>query len=313
MERVKYSVVVPAYNEEEVLPHTHKRLTAVMQGLDGEYEIIYVNDGSRDNTLAILKELAKDDPHVVAIDFSRNFGQQAAVTAGMHRAKGQAVILIDADLQDPPEVIPQMVERWRQGADVVYGKRKLRKGETFFKKITSKLYYRLFRFLSGSNAPLDTGDFRLMDRKVVDEVGSMTEHNRYIRGMISWVGFKQEPVEFIREEREYGETKYGFHQMLRLAIDGIVGFSLKPLTIAIPFGVFLMAASFLALIIEVVLLFTGGLYGALYPLLTGLFFLMGVLLVILGILGGYVGRIYDEAKARPNYIINEIISQKEED
>ena len=310
MEQPKFSVVVPAYNEEEVLPHTHKRLTAVMEGL-GSYEIIYVNDGSRDNTLSILKELAEKDPHVVAVYFSRNFGQQAAVTAGMHAARGRAVILIDADLQDPPETIPKMVERWRAGADVVYGKRKLRKGETFFKKITSKLYYRVFRFLSGSNAPLDTGDFRLMDRKVVDEINAMTEHNRYVRGMISWVGFRKEPVEFIREEREYGETKYGVRQMVRLAIDGIVGFSLKPLTITIPMGLVVAVASLIALIVELVLALCGRMIPLVYPLLTGLFLFVGLLFVIIGILGGYIGRIYDEAKERPNYIINEIITQEE--
>ena len=310
MEQPKFSVVVPAYNEEEVLPHTHKRLTTVMEGL-GSYEIIYVNDGSRDNTLSILKELAEKDAHVVAVDFSRNFGQQAAVTAGMHAARGRAVILIDADLQDPPETIPKMVERWRAGADVVYGKRKLRKGETFFKKITSKLYYRVFRFLSGSNAPLDTGDFRLMDRKVVDEINAMTEHNRYVRGMISWVGFRQEPVEFIREEREYGETKYGVRQMVRLAIDGIVGFSLKPLTITIPMGLVVAVASLIALIVELALALCGRMIPLVYPLLTGLFLFVGLLFVIIGILGGYIGRIYDEAKERPNYIINEIITQEE--
>ncbi len=306
MATIVYSVVVPCFNEQEVLPQTHERLTGVLQGMNEPYEIIYVNDGSRDDTLSVLKELHEKDEHVVVISFSRNFGQQAASSAGLDASRGKAVILIDADLQDPPEVIPEMAAVWKQGdADIVYGKRKSREGETAFKKMTSAMYYRVFRFLSGTKAPLDTGDFRLMDRKVVDQLVSMGEHNRYLRGMVSWVGFTQVPVEFERKQRAAGETKYGFKQMMRLAMDGIYAFSFKPLTLASRLGTLTVFGSFVALIVQLVLLLTGQEILATSFALTGLYLLIGILFLFMGLMGNYLGRVYDETKNRPLYIVDE--------
>ena len=201
------SVIVPLYNEEEVLPESYRRLTNVLSGMEENYELIFVNDGSRDKTFAMASDIQKKDPHVVLVDFSRNFGQQMAVSAGLDQARGDAVVIIDADLQDPPELIPQMVEMWKDGVEVVYGKRKSRQGESVFKKFTSFAYYRVLDALSGWKIPKDTGDFRLMDKRVVDVMRSMPEHNRYLRGMVAWAGFRQEPLEFDREERFAGVTK----------------------------------------------------------------------------------------------------------
>ena len=310
MATVIFSVIVPCFNEQEVLPITHQRLTAVMQGLGEEYELIYVDDGSRDETLPILRRLHEEDPHAVVVSFSRNFGQQYAITAGLHAARGQAIVLIDADLQDPPEVIPAMVEKWREGADVVYGKRLSRAGETFFKKFTSKAFYRVFSALSETKAPLDTGDFRLMDRKVVRELDAMGEHNRYLRGMVSWVGFKQEAVEFERQERLAGETKWGTRQMISLANDGLIGFSKKPLKIATRLGILLSAGSFIwTLVALILLLFNYDITGITFAF-CGLFFVAGLLFICMGLLGTYIGRIYDETKNRPNYIVNEFLRRK---
>lgn len=299
------SIVVPAFNEAPVIEMTHKRLTNVMQKLDISYEILYVDDGSSDNTLDILKSLADDDPHVVILSFSRNFGQQAATSCGMKYSKGKAVVLIDADLQDPPEVIEEMVKEWKNGADVVYGVRKSRRGETLFKRITSWVYYRVFQFLSGSNAPLDAGDFRLMDRQVVNALNSMPEHNRYIRGMVTWVGYQQVPVEFERVERAAGETKYSFVRMLSLANDGIVGFSVKPLTFAWKIGLLTLLFSLVFFIKQGFYALAGRTVTATTLILGGVFVMLSVVLIMLGILGGYVGRIYDEVKQRPLYIVEE--------
>lgn len=313
MARIIYSIVVPCFNEQEVLPKTHQRLTAVMRGMGEPYEIVYVNDGSRDDTLFVLKELYGADDHVVVISFSRNFGQQAASSAGLDAARGKAVVLIDADLQDPPEVIPEMAKIWKDGADIVYGKRKSREGETVFKKITSAAFYRVFRWLSSSNAPLDTGDFRLMDRKVVDQLVSMGEHNRYLRGMVSWVGFDARPVEFERKERAAGETKYSAKQMFRLASNGIFAFSTKPLTLATRLGITISFLSLAGLIAELVLLLTGaGITGTLIAI-TGLYLLLGMLFMCLGLAGSYLGRVYEEVKNRPLYIVDEFYRKKDRD
>ncbi len=306
MANIVYSIVVPCFNEQEVLPQTHQRLSSVMKGMNEPYEILYINDGSRDNTLPVLKKIYEADEHVVVISFSRNFGQQAASSAGLDAARGKAVILIDADLQDPPEVIPEMAAVWKQGdADIVYGKRKSREGETAFKKLTSAMYYRTFRFLTGNNAPLDTGDFRLMDRKVVDQLVSMGEHNRYLRGMIGWVGFTQVPVEFERKQRAAGETKYGFKQMMRLAMDGIFAFSIKPLTLANRLGTLCVFGSVTALIVQLILLLTGADITATSFALTGIYLLLGFLFMSVGLMGNYLGRVYEEAKNRPLYIVDE--------
>ncbi|MBQ9988579.1 MAG: glycosyltransferase family 2 protein [Clostridia bacterium] len=307
-----YSVVVPCFNEQEVLPQTHARLSAVLTEMGDPYEIVYVNDGSRDDTLSVLEGLYEQDKsHVTVVNFSRNFGQQAASTAGMATARGRAVVLIDADLQDPPEVIPEMAAAWKAGADIVYGRRRSRSGESVFKKLTSALYYRMFRFLSDTNAPLDTGDFRLMDRRVCEQVLAMGEHNRYLRGMISWVGFKSVPVEFDRADRAAGETKYGLKQMVRLAGDGIMSFSFKPLRLIGTLGALIMAGSFIALSVFMVLLLCGKPITGLTFALAGLYFLIGGLFGCLGLMGGYLGRVYEEVRDRPLYIIEKLYREDE--
>ena len=242
------SVIVPLYNEEEVIGESYRRLTQVMSSMEEDYELIFVNDGSRDKTFDLARGIQEKDPHVVLVDFSRNFGHQIAITAGMDMTRGDAVIVIDADLQDPPELIPKMVEMWRGGAEVVYGKRASRQGETAFKKLTAFCYYRVLDALSGWKIPKDTGDFRLMDRKVADVLRSMPEHNRFLRGMVSWLGFRQVPLEFVREERFAGTTKYPLKKMLKLASDGIVSFSGKPFGIMRVLGGLLLAAGLVDLL-----------------------------------------------------------------
>lgn len=311
MANIAISVVVPCYNEQEVLMQTHARLTQVLSPMRVPYEIIYVDDGSRDETLSILKGLHREDAHVVVISFARNFGQQAASSAGLDASRGQAVVLIDADLQDPPELIPQMIELWQQGVEVVYGKRKKRAGENLFKKMTSALYYRIFRWLSDSNAPLDTGDFRLMDRKVVDALNAMGEHNRYLRGMVNWVGFTQQAIEFDRKERAAGQTKYGLKQMLRLASDGIFSFSIKPLTLATRIGGLVTFGAVAAWIVQLILRISGYVFRFSDVALVGLFFLMGILFMCLGLMGSYLGRISEESKNRPIYIVSEFYRRKQ--
>ena len=307
-EKVRYSVVIPVYNEEEVVEESYKRLKGVMDSLGEGYELIFVNDGSRDNTPNILRELCEKDTRVKMLDFSRNFGHQIAITAGMDHSSGQAIIVIDADLQDPPEIIPKMIEAWRNGFDVVYGKRIKRKGETAFKKITALVFYRILNKLTSVNIPLDTGDFRLIDRKVNDVMKEMKERDRYVRGLVSWIGFKQTAIEYIREERWAGETKYPLKKMLKFALDAIISFSYKPLKIASYLGFILSIGSFAYLLVV--------LYQKLFTMNTvpgwasqtaiNLFF-HGITLLMLGIIGEYIGRIYEEAKNRPLYVIRERI------
>lgn len=221
------SLVVPVFNEQEVLDESFRRMDAAMRATGHPYEIIYVNDGSRDDTLAILRRIAAGAPQVRVLSFSRNFGHQLAVTCGMDAARGSALIIIDVDLQDPPELIPEMVRRWKAGADIVYGKRIRREGETLFKKLTASAYYRLLSWMSAYPIPLDTGDFRLLDRRVADVFLQMREHNRFLRGMSAWMGFSSEPLEYERQERAAGSTKYSLKKMLRLAADGITGFPIS--------------------------------------------------------------------------------------
>jgi dolichol-phosphate mannosyltransferase len=303
---MKYSVVVPAFNEQEVLPLSYPRLKAVMDTL-GDYEIIFVNDGSRDDTLRILKEIAAKDKHVKVLSFSRNFGHQEAVSAGMAASSGQAVIIIDCDLQDPPEVIPDMVKRWQAGADIVYGQRTKRKGETAFKKLTAWMYYRILRTLGGQYIPANTGDFRLIDRKVCDTLNAMPEKNRFLRGMAAWSGFKAEPYEYVRDERAAGKTKYSMKKMLKLAGDGITSFSNKPLKFAMGLGIAVLMLSCLYLIIAIVLAALG-IWLIEHVLFAIAFALIGCVFICLGIIGLYLGRIYDEAKGRPIYIVDEKIN-----
>jgi dolichol-phosphate mannosyltransferase len=298
------SVVVPCYNEQEVLPETHARLTEVLSGLDEDYELIYVNDGSTDETGPILADLARKDANVRALFFSRNFGHSAAVTAGIDHAEAEGVVLIDADLQDPPEVIEEMVRRWRAGADVVYGVRSMREGESLFKRGTAWLFYWLINRLASFDLPRNAGDFRLMDRKVVEALRMMGEQDRYIRGMVTWVGFRQEPVAFQRRKRQAGRTKYPLRKMIRFGADAVLSFSVKPLRVATWTGVLASIVAFAGLVYALaVRLFTGDWQAGWASLAVAVFFLGGVQLICLGILGEYIGRIYREAKARPLYLI----------
>lgn len=292
------------YNEEEVIETTYRRLTSVLEPIGETYELVLVNDGSRDRTAEIVRSLCASDPRVKLVDFSRNFGHQIAVTAGMDYASGRAVVLIDADLQDPPELIPEMVARWREGYDVVYGKRTVRKGETWFKKVTAAAFYRLLRSLTSVNIPLDTGDFRLMDRKVSDTLSSMRENSRFIRGMVSWAGFRQTYVEYVREERFAGETKYPLTKMIRLSLDAITSFSTKPLKLAGILGFLLSAAGFIYLLIVLYLrLFTDSTTQGWTSLIVISLLFHGITLSLLGVLGEYIGRTYEEAKRRPLYVV----------
>lgn len=303
----KYSVIIPAYNEEEVIAHSYARLTHVMSECDGDYELIFVNDGSGDKTADILNTYALNDAHVKLIDFSRNFGHQIAISAGLDYATGDAVAVIDADLQDPPEVIIKMIEKWKEGYDVIYGKRIKRKGETIFKKFTAKVFYRFLRSMTDVDIPTDTGDFRLMDRKVCDAMRSLTEKNRYVRGLVSWVGFKQTSVEYIRDERFAGETKYPLKKMIKFASDGIMSFSFKPLKIAEFLGMGIAAISFIYMIIAIIQKFMGLTVPGWASILAVSLFFNGVILLMLGIVGEYIGRIYDEVKGRPLYIIKNTV------
>lgn len=308
-----YSVVIPLFNEELVVNETYKRVRAVMDSTGEPYEIIFVNDGSRDGTLGKIREIAKSDKNICLISFSRNFGHQSAITAGMDYSKGQAVIVIDADLQDPPEVMLKMIEKWKEGYEVVYGLRIKRKGETFFKKATAKIYYRILNKLTNVDIPADVGDFRLIDRKVCDALKKLPERNRYVRGLISWLGFKQTGVEFEREERLAGETKYSLGKMIKLAIDGITSFSYKPLKLASYMGAVISALGFLYLLVVVCQkLFTDTTIQGWASLVAITLFFNGIILIILGIIGEYIRRIYDEAKGRPIYIISEMVGFDED-
>jgi dolichol-phosphate mannosyltransferase len=306
-----YSIVIPAFNEQDVLRMSYERLKAVMNKLD-DYELIFINDGSRDDTLNILKSIAEEDSAVKVLSFSRNFGHQEAVSAGMAHAGGDAVIIIDCDLQDPPEVIPDMVEKWRAGADIVYGQRTRRKGETAFKKLTAWLYYRMLKWLGGQYIPANTGDFRLIDRKVCDTLNNMPEKNRFLRGMAAWSGFHAVPHEYVRDERAAGETKYSMKKMLKLAGDGITSFSNKPLKFPLYFGIGVGFLSCIYLVLGIILSALG-MWTFFHILFALVFGLIAAVMTCLGIFGLYLGRIYDEAKDRPIYIISEKIGFNRED
>lgn len=306
---MKISVVIPAYNEQAVLKMSYQRLKKTMDTFE-DYELIFVNDGSRDDTLNQLRQLAAEDKHVKVLSFSRNFGHQEAVSAGMAKSSGDAVVIIDCDLQDPPELIPDMVKKWQNGADIVYGRRVKRKGETAFKKLTAWLYYRVLKSLGGQYIPANTGDFRLIDRRVCDVLTRMPERNRFLRGMAAWSGFKAEPIDFVRDERAAGETKYSMKKMFKLAGDGIMAFSNKPLRFPLYFGMFLSAAAVVYLVLAIVFV-SMNTWAAFHLLFALVFCLTAGLFLTLGIFGLYLGRIYDEAKARPIYIIDEQINLEE--
>lgn len=298
------SLVVPAFNEEEAMEQSFERTYRAMRSIGYPFEIIYIDDGSRDRTWEIISRLAREHEEVKALRFSRNFGHQLAVTAGMDEAKGDAVIIMDADLQDPPEVIADMVKAWEQGADIAYGKRLHRKGETAAKKLTAWCYYRLLNFMSAYPIPLDTGDFRLLDKAVADEFKVLREHNRFLRGMSAWLGYNAVPVEYVREERCAGKTKYTLKKMLRLAADGIFGFSSRPLTLIGWAGLAVLCIALLGLIATIACAAVTGVPGWLWAV-CALVLLDGVILCAVGVQGAYTQRIYDEVKGRPLYIIKE--------
>ena len=298
------SLVVPAFNEEEAMEQSFERTYRAMSSIGYPFEIIYIDDGSRDGTWEIISRLAREHEEVKALRFSRNFGHQLAVTAGMDEAKGDAVIIMDADLQDPPEVIADMVKAWEQGADIAYGKRLHRKGETAAKKFTAWCYYRLLNFMSAYPIPLDTGDFRLLDKAVADEFKVLREHNRFLRGMSAWLGYNAVPVEYVREERCAGKTKYTLKKMLRLAADGIFGFSSRPLTLIGWAGLAVLCIALLGLITTIACAAVTGVPGWIWAV-CALVLLDGVILCAMGVQGAYTQRIYDEVKGRPLYIIKE--------
>ena len=299
-----FSVVVPAYNEEEVLPQSFERLDAVLRGMGEPYELIFVDDGSRDGTAGILRDLAAAHPQVRTLHFSRNFGHQAAVSAGVNVARGDAIVIIDCDLQDPPELIPLMAEKWREGYEVVYGKRSQRDGETAMKKLTAWGFYRVLRGMSGVPIPADTGDFRLIDRRVADVLRAMPEHRRFLRGLFAWMGFRQTEVLFHRSARFAGETKYTLKKMLRLAGDGILSFSDKPVLWLLAGGVGFTALGAVWLLVRLILALCGH-AGAIASLAGLMIFLCGLVLTGMGVLGMYVTRSYDEVQGRPLYIVAE--------
>ena len=310
----KISVIIPVFNETEVIDVTYKRMKSVMDGIEMEYELIFVNDGSRDDTEHKIAGYAKKDKTVKLLSFSRNFGHQCAISAGMDYASGDAVVVIDADLQDPPELIPKMIKKWQEGYEVVYGKRLKRKGETLFKKATAKLFYRTLKHLTSVDIPVDTGDFRLIDRKVCDVFRRLQEKNRFIRGLVSWIGFRQTYVEYVREERLAGEPKYPLKKMMRFAMDGILSFSYIPLKIASFLGFLISGLSFLYLIFVLIqkLFYPAGLVPGWTSIVAVLLIFNGIILILLGVIGEYIGRIYDEVRNRPLYIIDKKVNLDDE-
>lgn len=302
------SVVVPCYNEEEGIGACHARLTTVLQGMSEGYEIIYIDDGSRDRTAELLRALHEQDPHVVVLRLSRNFGHQPAVSAGLTMTRGEATVIIDADLQDPPELIPEMVALWRHGYQVVYGVRSSREGETTFKLWTAKLFYKTINRLSDIDIPLDTGDFRLIDHRVVEAFRQMPERHRLLRGMSSWIGFSQVGLNYHRASRVLGETKYPLKKMLSLALDGIVSFSTVPLRLVTLIGFCSAGISFLGIVYSILVrLFTHSWVRGWAISFIGMLFMSGVQLLCLGILGEYIGRIYTESKQRPLFLLREVL------
>ncbi|MBR5292586.1 MAG: glycosyltransferase family 2 protein [Clostridia bacterium] len=303
----KLSLVVPVFNEQEVMPESFRRTRDAMETIGYPYEIIYIDDGSRDGTWDILCQIAAENPQVTALRFSRNFGHQPAVTAGMDAAEGDAVIIMDADLQDPPEVIADMVKAWEQGADIAYGKRLKRHGETVMKKLTAWCYYRLLSAMSAYPIPLDTGDFRLLDKAVADRFRELREHNRFLRGMSAWMGYNAVPVEYVRHERAAGKTKYSLKKMLKLAADGIFGFSSKPLSMITYVGAGVLVAALAGIVITTACAATVGAAGWLWGLWI-LAALDGMILLCMGVQGEYMQRIYDEVQGRPLYVVKERIN-----
>jgi len=304
----KYSLVIPIYNEERTIPTLYQRVSAVMDGLDDPSELILVNDGSQDRTLALLRELHDRDDRVVYLSLARNFGHQIAVTAGLNYVRGEAIIVLEGDLQDPPELIPDLLALWRQGYQVVYAQRAKRVQEGWFKRLCAYVFYRLLKHLADVDIPTDTGDFCLMDRQVVDLLNQMPERNRYLRGLRAWVGFKQTAFKFDRDSRFAGKVKYTFAQSLGLAINGLVSFSSVPLRLSTYLGLF---SAVLAIVMAILVLYwrifiPNSTLTGFATIAIAIFFLGAVQLISIGILGEYIGRIYEEVKNRPLYTLSEV-------
>ena len=313
MARPTLSLVLPVFNEEEVIPELHEQLQSFLKELDLDAEVVFVDDGSRDKTFEMLEKLVEKDSRYSILSFARNFGHQTAITAGVDHARGEAVVVMDADLQDPPSVVLEMIAKWRAGYDVVYGKRRSREGETIFKKLTAAIFYRTFAAMIPIEVPLDTGDFRLMSRRVVLVLRGLRESHRFVRGMVSWVGFKQTAVLYDRPARFAGSTKYPLRKMVRFAIDGITSFSVLPLRFSTYLGMIVATLSLLyaawALVDHFVLNHTVPGWTALVVLIA---LLSSVQLLMIGILGEYVGRIYEEVKRRPLYVVRERVNLEDD-
>jgi dolichol-phosphate mannosyltransferase len=307
------SLVLPIFNEEAVIPELHARLQEFLPRLGLDTEVVFVDDGSKDRSLELLRAIAANEPRYRVVSFARNFGHQAAITAGIDHARGEAVVVMDADLQDPPEVVLEMVAKWREGFDVVYGRRRSRQGETRLKLLTAKWFYRIFARMIPIEVPLDTGDFRLMSRRIVVVLRELRETHRFVRGLVAWLGFRQTAVLYDRPVRFAGETKYPFAKMLRFAIDGITSFSILPLRFATYLG---MLISALSVAVAIWALGARFVFHATVPGWTTLIVLVSLLasvqLIMTGILGEYIGRIYEQVKARPLYVLSELINFADE-
>jgi len=308
------SIIIPIYNEEKNIALLYNRLTTALQPINAHLELIFINDGSSDNSISLIKELSQKDPAVKYIDFSRNFGHQIAVTAGIDFAQGDALVIIDADLQDPPEVIVDLFKKFEQGYSVVYAKRALRKGENALKLLTAKVFYQILSKITSVNIPVDTGDFRIIDRKVVEVLKKMPEQNKFLRGQIAWVGFKQTYVEYEREERYAGKTGYTYKKMIKFALDGITSFSDLPLKIATLTGFGVSGIAFILMLYTLYSRFFSHNYVPGWPsLMITILFIGGIQLIGIGIIGEYIGRISSNTRNRPLYVINESnIKEKEE-
>jgi dolichol-phosphate mannosyltransferase len=299
------SLVIPAFNEVENLGPLYQRVVASVDPVVDAFELLFVDDGSTDSTWEKVLELRSNDARVRGVRLARNFGHQAAVTAGIDAARGQAVVILDADLQDPPEVIPELVEKWKEGFEVVYGRREHRDGESLFKKASAAGFYRILRFVTRMDIPVDTGDFRLLGPRAIAAFRALPERNRFIRGLVSWIGFRQCSVSYRRQQRYTGETKYPLRKMVSLALDGITSFSRMPLRLATWAGFLVSTLAFLYIVVVIVLKIKGINWPGYTSIMASILFLGGVQLIVTGILGEYVGRIYDEVKNRPLYLVGE--------
>ncbi len=305
----KYSFVVPAYNEEANIPALCERLEILMKNTDELWEVIFVNDGSTDNTYSVLKNLSAKNKHIKFIDLSRNFGHQAALSAGLGNAKGNAIISMDCDLQDPPEVIQEMIEKWKQGFHIVYARRRNFRKDSIIKKVGSKIYYRLMGKFTRIDIPKNVGDFRLVDKRVLNEVNQMKEHSRYLRGMVAWTGFKHTFVDYQRPDREKGVSNYTFGKLAKLGMDGVFNFSMLPLRLGFILGFISIISGFGLLLYQIFdVLITGAYYHLYKWLVVILFILMGFMFMLFWVIGEYIGKIYDDVRQRPLYVINEMIN-----